>query len=46
MSMSGHIQSSENIDWGTPKWILDRVIQTFGRIDLDPASSGYDIVGV
>lgn len=32
--------SSEETDWHTPAWVLERVVETFGRpIDLDPCSN-------
>ncbi len=34
--------SSTTPEWYTPQHIIDRVIQTFGEIDLDPCSNGGD----
>lgn len=34
--------SSESPEWYTPRHIVDRVIQVFGQIDLDPCSNSSD----
>ena len=44
--MAGHIESSKNIDWTTPQWVVDalKLVFTDGRIALDPCSNPHSIV--
>jgi hypothetical protein len=44
--MAGHIESSKNIDWTTPQWVVDACRKVFpnNRIVLDPCSNPHSIV--
>ena len=37
--MSKGEHSSESVDWGTPKWVIELARKVMGGIGLDPASS-------
>ncbi len=44
--MAGHIQSSDSIDWATPPQFKEAALEVFGgKIDLDPCSNPYSIMG-
>ncbi len=42
MTLSDVHYSSKKKEWYTPRHIIDRVIQVFGEIDLDPCSNSSD----
>jgi len=39
-----YIDKAKTDDWASPKHVIDSVIQEFGHIDLDPASSKHNAV--
>lgn len=44
--MAGHIATAKRRNWCSPQWLVDAVRKALGgRIDLDPCSNKYSIVG-
>jgi len=42
--MSGYMPPSKTDNWASPKHVIESVIEEFGNIDLDPASSKHNAV--
>lgn len=42
--MAGAIISSTSVDWNTPQWLVDKVVETLGIINLDPCSNPHSVV--
>ncbi len=40
----GYMPQAKTDDWASPKHVIDSVIEEFGHIDLDPASSKHNAV--